>query len=77
MIQTSSYACSAFLATVLLVPVAVLSATDAPRPAKPNILFLLSDDHSYPYLGCYGNKDVVTPNLDRFAAEGKIGRAHV
>ncbi len=70
MIQTSSYACSAFLATVLLVPVAVLSATDAPRPAKPNILFLLSDDHSYPYLGCYGNKDVVTPNLDRFAAEG-------
>ena len=21
-------------------------------PAKPNILFLLSDDHSYPYLSC-------------------------
>ena len=38
--------------------------------AKPNILFLLSDDHSDPYLGCYGNKDVRTPNLDRFAAEG-------
>lgn len=37
---------------------------------KPNILFLLSDDHSYPYLGCYGNADVRTPNLDRFAAEG-------
>ncbi|MDQ3624712.1 MAG: sulfatase [Verrucomicrobiota bacterium] len=37
---------------------------------KPNILFLLSDDHSYPYLGCYGNKDVQTPHLDRFAAEG-------
>lgn len=37
---------------------------------RPNILFLLSDDHSYPYLGCYGNKDVRTPNLDRFAGEG-------
>src|SRR3954466_8224101 len=37
---------------------------------KPNILFLLSDDHSYPYLGCYGNPDVRTPNLDRFAGEG-------
>ena len=37
---------------------------------KPNILFLLSDDHSYPYLGCYGNKDVRTPNLDRLAAQG-------
>lgn len=37
---------------------------------KPNVLFLLSDDHSYPYLGCHGNPDVRTPNLDRLAAEG-------
>lgn len=37
---------------------------------QPNILFLLSDDHSYPYLGCYGNPDVRTPNLDRLAREG-------
>jgi arylsulfatase A-like enzyme len=37
---------------------------------KPNILFLLSDDHSYPYLGCYGHPDVRTPHLDRLAAEG-------
>jgi N-sulfoglucosamine sulfohydrolase len=42
----------------------------AAAPAKPNILFLLSDDHSYPYLSCYGNPDVRTPNLDRLAAEG-------
>lgn len=47
--------------------VAALTALGAD---KPNILFLLSDDHSYPYLGCYGNKDVRTPNLDRFASEG-------
>ena len=38
--------------------------------AKPNILFLLSDDHSYPYLGCYGCPDLETPTLDQFAAEG-------
>lgn len=41
-----------------------------PEPARPNILFLLSDDHSYPYLGCYGNPDVQTPSLDRLAAQG-------
>lgn len=37
---------------------------------RPNILFLLSDDHSVPYLGCYGNPDVRTPALDKLAAEG-------
>jgi arylsulfatase A-like enzyme len=37
---------------------------------KPNILFLLSDDHSYPYLSCYGCPDVRTPNLDRLASQG-------
>lgn len=38
--------------------------------AKPNILFVLSDDHSAPYLGCYGATWMTTPNLDQFAAEG-------
>jgi N-sulfoglucosamine sulfohydrolase len=38
--------------------------------ATPNIVFILSDDHSYPNLGCYGNADVKTPHFDRFASEG-------
>jgi len=37
---------------------------------RPNILMILSDDHSVPYLGCYGNADMHTPNLDQLAAEG-------
>ncbi len=50
---------------------------DAASPAvRPNVLLILSDDHSYPYLGCYGDPHVKTPNLDRFAAEGmKFERA--
>jgi arylsulfatase A-like enzyme len=47
-----------------------LSAIAGHAADRPNILFLLSDDHSYPYVGCYGNPDVRTPNLDRFAGEG-------
>lgn len=39
-------------------------------PSRPNLLFLLSDDHSYPYLGAYGDPNVRTPVLDRLAAEG-------
>jgi len=37
---------------------------------KPNILFLFSDQHNANVLGCYGNKECITPNLDRLAGEG-------
>jgi arylsulfatase A-like enzyme len=57
------------LAVLLLAPPAALPAADAPKP-KPNIIFLLSDDQTIGALGCYGNKDVITPNLDKLAGEG-------
>jgi arylsulfatase A-like enzyme len=37
---------------------------------KPNILFILADDLAYSDLGCYGQKQILTPNLDRLAADG-------
>ncbi len=37
---------------------------------RPHILFLLSDDHSYPFVGAYGDGNVHTPTLDRLADEG-------
>ena len=40
------------------------------QPARPNVLLVLSDDHSAAHVGAYGNGDVKTPNLDAFAKEG-------
>lgn len=37
--------------------------------AKPNLLFITSDDLG-PYLSCYGEKRILTPNLDKLAASG-------
>ncbi len=48
---------------------------------RPNILLLLSDDHSYPHVGAYGDPHCralnLTPNLDRLAANGiRFDRAY-
>jgi arylsulfatase A len=37
---------------------------------RPNILFILADDLGYGDLGCYGQKIIQTPHIDRLAAEG-------
>ena len=41
-----------------------------PESGKPNILLILADDLSWFDLGCYGSKDVNTPNIDKLAREG-------
>ena len=43
---------------------------------RPNIVFLLSDDQSTHSLGCYGNKDVKSPELDRLADDGMVFDRH-
>jgi N-sulfoglucosamine sulfohydrolase len=70
----------AALLSLLLCLTPALPALRAAEPAgeRPNILLILSDDHSAPHVGCYGNPDIHTPNLDRFASEGmRLDRAYV
>lgn len=72
-----------FLSTLLscFVPVSsrVHAQGSAPK-AQPirNVLFIMGDDHSADVLGCYGNKIVRTPHLDRLASQGtRFDRAYV
>ncbi len=57
--------------------VAVICQTELPRAAadetaapRPNIVFLMTDDQAVGAAGCYGNREVITPHLDRLAADG-------
>ena len=37
---------------------------------RPNIIFIMADDLGYGDLGCYGQKHILTPNIDKLAEEG-------
>jgi arylsulfatase A-like enzyme len=65
-------ACSCYLATALLCP-AALGAD-----GRPNILFIMSDDHAVRAVSAYGDSLMQTPNIDRIAANGmRFDRAYV
>jgi arylsulfatase A-like enzyme len=52
--------------------VAGLSFSRASRAqtGRPNIVFIMADDLGYADLSCYGQRDYMTPNIDRLAIEG-------
>ena len=55
---------------VVSIPAGLLLAADAPLPQRPNILLIVADDLGFGDLGCYGQKDVRTPQIDALAARG-------
>lgn len=61
------------LLALLLLPTIVQAAD-----SRPNILFIMSDDHGYQAISAYGSKINKTPHIDRLANEGmRFDRAFV
>ena len=62
-----------FLCVAGLTPLAALSGgcTDT-SDTRPNILFVIADDQSWPYASAYGCKTVSTPGFDYVACHGAL-----
>ena len=56
------------LIALIVAPLATLHAADS--QARPNILFIFSDDHAQHAISAYGSKVNTTPHIDRLAKEG-------
>ena len=59
----------------LLLPLATLSLASCAsqkkeEPKRPNIIFMMTDDHTTQAMSCYGGSLLQTPNMDRIANEG-------
>jgi N-acetylgalactosamine-6-sulfatase len=50
--------------------IGISACTKTETKKQPNILFIFADDWGFGDLGCYGSREVETPNLDKFASQG-------
>ena len=55
---------------ILVFCIAQVALGQSGQDRKPNIIFILADDLGYGDLGCYGQKSLSTPHIDRMASEG-------
>ena len=61
------------LAAAALLVISAAASVPA-QTGRPNVLLIILEDWG-PYLGCYGEKEMFTPNLDKLASEGRLYRS--
>ncbi|MEZ6063734.1 MAG: arylsulfatase [Planctomycetaceae bacterium] len=66
-----AFCCGRFVTpAVAATPITAAPNAGAANAETPNIVFILADDLGYRELGCFGQKLIKTPNLDRLASQG-------
>lgn len=58
------------MGTIVLIFVGAFASQSRCEENPPNIVFIIADDLGYGDLGCYGQKKIHTPNIDRLARDG-------
>jgi len=59
-----------------LICMLIIASGGLAKDSRPNIVFLMTDDQCTYSLGCYGNPDVKTPQIDKLAADGVVFDNH-
>ncbi|HXU75742.1 MAG TPA: hypothetical protein VN794_04195, partial [Methylomirabilota bacterium] len=65
--RPASLRCARLAVLGLALVASCISVLGAEKAARPNILFIMSDDHAAHAMSCYGSRINKTPNLDRIA----------
>ena len=60
-----------FALTILTLATVTIRAAEKPSIDRPNFVVFFADDLGYADLRCFGGEQMVTPNLDRMASEGR------
>lgn len=71
----SKFLCCTFVSTLIclfVIPSSCAFAALREVSSPPNVVLILVDNVGYGDLGCYGNREVITPNMDRLAREGVL-----
>lgn len=63
--------CAFALSLLSVICCARLATAASEEPRRPNIIYIMADDLGFADLGCYGQREILTPNVDRLAAEGR------
>ena len=61
-----------FLGLMAASPMASLPSLFGAAGERPNILYIMADDHASHAIGAYGSRINQTPNLDRIAKDGAV-----